>query len=478
MTYDPWFPSGSGLCSPPVDDVAAPLRPLDRPAGRRRRRTRHPERLIAYSFAAVVLIGTALLMLPVAVDARDGAPFVTALFTSTSAVCVTGLAVVDTGTYWSPFGQVVIMLLIQVGGLGIMTLASVGLLLLGRRLGLRRRVLSHADKGAVGVAVVKRLVVLVATLTLMFELFGAAILALRFATGYGYAPWRAIWHGAFHSVSAFNNAGFGLLPTNLSPFVQDWPVNLAVMTMIIAGGLGFPVWLELREHGVRDLHHLTLHTKLMLVGTFGLLVFGALVTLALEWSNPATLGQYGALDKVLPSMFQSVTPRTAGFNTLDFSQMREESWLTQMMLMFVGAGPASTGGGIKVTTFLVLFLFIASEARGVPDTVAFGRRIPVEAIRQSFSIAFIAMNAVVIGTLVMLTDSHFAFVRVLFEAVSAFGTVGLSTGITPHLPDLSQYVLIALMYLGRVGPYTLALAFALRQRPIKIRYATEAPIIG
>ncbi len=461
-----------------MDDVAAPLRPLARTEGRRRRRPRHPERLIAYSFAAVVLLGTVLLMLPWSVAARDGAPFVTAIFTSTSAVCVTGLAVVDTGTYWSPFGQVVIMVLIQIGGLGIMTLASVGLLLLGRRLGLRRRVLSHADKGAVGVAVVKRLVILVATLTLTFEILGAGVLALRFGFSYGYDPWQAIWHGMFHSVSAFNNAGFGLLPTNLSPFVQDWPVNLAVMTMIIAGGLGFPVWLELREHGLRDLHHLTLHTKLMLVGTAALLVVGALATLALEWSNPATLGQYDTIDKVLPSLFQSVTPRTAGFNSLDYSQMHEETWLTQMMLMFVGAGPASTGGGIKVTTFIVLFLFIVAEARGVPDTAAFGRRIPVEAIRQAFSIAFIAMNAIVIGTLIMLTDTHLAFVRVLFEAVSAFGTVGLSTGITPSLPDLSQYVLVALMYLGRVGPYTLALAFALRQRPLKIRYATEAPIIG
>jgi len=177
-------------------------------------------------------------------------------------------------------------------------------------------------------------------------------------------------------------------------------------------------------------------------------------------------------------MFQSVTPRTAGFNTLDYSQMHEETWLTQMMLMFIGAGPASTGGGIKVTTTLVLCLFIVAEARGVPDTVAFGRRVPVEAVRQGFSIAFLALNAVVLGTMIMLIAGPESFVKLLFEAFSAFGTVGLSTGITFGLPDVSKYVLVTLMYLGRVGPYTLAAALALRQRPVKFRYAAEAPIIG
>jgi trk system potassium uptake protein TrkH len=457
-------------------DVAAPLRPVD--TRRRRRGARHPERLIAYSFAIVITIGTGLLLLPLATSSGNAAPFVTALFTSTSCVCVTGLAVVDTGTYWSPFGQVVMLLLIQIGGLGIMTLASIGLVLLGRRIGLRRRVLGAADKGQSGFAFVKRLTLLVATLTLAFEGLGTAIFAVRMYVSYDYSAWKSIWYGLFHCVSAFNNAGFGLLPTNIAPWVQDWPVNLIVMTLIVAGGLGFPVWLELFEHRLRDLRHLSIHTKMMLVGTAALLLLGTVSVLALEWGNPGTLGHYDAVNKILPSMFQSVTPRTAGFNSLDYSQMREETWLTQMMLMFVGAGPASTGGGIKVTTLLVLFLFITSEARGVPDTVAFGRRIPVEAIRQGFSITFIAINAIVIGTLIMMINSNVGFARLLFEAFSAFGTVGLSTGITFDLPDLSKYVLVALMYLGRVGPYTLAAAFALRQRPVKFRYAAEAPIIG
>lgn len=457
-------------------DIAAPLRPVS--AGKRRRVKWHPERLIAYAFAVVIVIGTALLMLPISTTGGDDPPFVSALFTATSCVCVTGLAVVDTGTYWSPFGQVVMLLLIQVGGLGIMTLASIGLVLLGRRIGLRQSVLGAADKGQSGLAFVKRLAKLVAVLTLTFEAIGTAIFAIRMYVSYDYSAWKSFWYGLFHCVSAFNNAGFGLLPTNLSPWVQDWPVNLVVMTLIVAGGLGFPVWLELYEHRLRDLRHLSVHTKVMIVGTAALLVAGTVSVLVFEWGNPGTLGQYDTVHKILPSMFQSVTPRTAGFNSLDYSQMREETWLTQIMLMFVGAGPASTGGGIKVTTMAVLFLFIVSEARGVPDTVMFGRRVPISAIRQAFSITFIAINAIVIGTLVMMIDSDISFVRLLFEAFSAFGTVGLSTGITFTLPDLSKYVLVALMYLGRVGPFTLALAFALRQRPVKFRYAAEAPIIG
>ena len=281
-------------------------------------------------------------------------------------------------------------------------------------------------------------------------------------------------------VSAFNNAGFGLLPDEPVAVRRGLAVNLVVMTLIVAGGLGFPVWLELYEHRLRDLRHLSIHTKVMIVGTAALLRGRhRLRARCFEWGNPGTLGPLRRYHKLLPSMFQSVTPRTAGFNSLDYSQMHEETWLTQMMLMFVGAGPASTGGGIKVTTMVVLFLFIVSEARGRSGHGHLrARRVPISAVRQGFSITFIAMNAIVIGTLVMMLGSDREFVRLLFEAFSAFGTVGLSTGITFDLPDVSKYVLVALMYLGRVGPFTLAAAFALRQRPVKFRYAAEAPIIG
>jgi trk system potassium uptake protein len=444
----------------------------------RGRGLRHPERLIAYSFAAAIAGGTGLLMLPFATATGDAPPLVTAVFTSTSAVCVTGLAAVDTGSYWSGFGQVVILALIQIGGLGIMTLATLGLFLLGRRVGLRRRVIVQADAAAASLAVVRRLALLVGALTLAFEAVGTAALAVHLWWSYGYAPGEALWQGLFHAVSAFNNAGFGLLPTNLMPFVQDFTVNVVVMALIVAGGLGFPVWLELRDAAADRRRMLSVHAKLMLIGTAALIVGGALVFLAFEWSNPATLGQFSPAHRVLPSLFQSVTPRTAGFNTIDYGQVREQTLVSQMMLMFVGAGPASTGGGIKVTSFLVLILFVLSEARGEPETNVFGRRLPVEAIRQAFSITFIAANAIIIGAVVILAASSEPFIRVVFEAASAFGTVGLSTGITPHLDAISQYTLSMLMYLGRVGPYTLAVAFALRQRRSRYRYAAEAPLIG
>lgn len=438
----------------------------------------HPERLIAISFAAAILIGTAFLLLPWSTASGDDAPFITALFTTTSAICVTGLTVVDTGTYWSGFGQFVIMLEFQIGGLGVMTLTALTIVLFGRRIGLRQRVLTQAGAAASSLGTARRLAVAIGAFTFLFESITATVLTLRFWQGYDMSFPRALWFGVFHAISAFNNAGFGLLPDNLVRFVQDPTVSLAIAAAIISGGLGFPVWLELRDRGLRGVTRLSLHARLTLSTTAVLLVLGFVAVLVLEWSNPATLGQWPFAEKLLPSFFQSVTPRTAGFNTLDYSQMREETWLTQMMLMFVGAGPASTGGGIKVTSAAVLLLFVVAEARGHPDTIAFGRRLPAEAIRQSFVIAFLALNAIVVGTLAIMVETDFGFARILFEAISAFGTVGLSTGITFDLPDVSRIVLVLLMYLGRVGPYTLALAFALRQHRVKYRYAEERPIIG
>jgi potassium uptake TrkH family protein len=457
-------------------DAAHPLRPPAQPL--RPRGVRHPARLIAGSFAITVLVGTALLALPPAAASGDGAPFVTALFTSTAAVCVTGLAVVDTGSYWSPFGQVVLLALIQVGGLGIMSLTTFLFIAVGRRVRLRQRVVTAAGSAASDLGSVRRLALAIGLFTVGFELLGAALLTLRFAVSYDQPLGSAAWHGVFHAISAFNNCGFGLRPDNLVVYAQDPVVSLTVAGLLIFGGLGFPVWLELRDRRFRGFRRFTLHTKLVVLGSLALIAFGTLAVLALEWSNPATLGQWDAPHKLLPAFFQGVTPRTAGFNTVDYAGMHEETWITQMMLMFVGGAPASTAGGIKVTTFAVLLVFVASEARGVPDPSLFGRRIPAEVVRQSFSIAFIAMNAVVLGSLVLLVDTALPWVQVLFESISAFGTVGLSTGITGSLPNLSQLVLVALMFLGRTGPYTLAIAFALRQRPQKFRYAEESPIVG
>ena len=440
-------------------------------------RRRHPAQLIVFAFALGVLAGTALLLLPFATTEEGSASFTTALFTSTSALCVTGLIVVDTPTYWTQFGQVVILGLIQVGGIGIMTLASLLALLVARRLGLRTRLLAQAETAAPELRDVRRLVLGVVLLSLLFEAVAAIVLTLRFWISYDMGLGSAVWRGIFHAVSAFNNAGFALWNDNLVGFVTDGWVSVTVALAVVAGSLGFPVWLELwrRRLGPRAW---TLHTKLTVGVTFALIAFGFAAVAAFEWSNAATTGGLGADEKLLASFFQGVTPRTAGFNTLDFGSATEETLFVTDLLMFIGAGSASTGGGIKVTTFALLLLMVWAEVRGDPHVSAFGRRVPPHAQRQAFAVAFIATVAVVAGTLVLMADTAHPFREVLFEAVSAFGTVGLSTGITADWNDLGRLVLVALMFLGRTGPYTLAVALALRERQRLYRFPEERPIIG
>jgi potassium uptake TrkH family protein len=440
-------------------------------------RRRHPAQLIVFAFALGVLAGTALLLLPFATAEEGSASFTTALFTSTSALCVTGLIVVDTPTYWTQFGQVVILGLIQVGGIGIMTLASLLALLVARRLGLRTRLIAQAETAAPELRDVRRLVLGVVLLSLLFEAVAASVLTVRFWASYDMGLGSAVYRGVFHAVSAFNNAGFALWSDSLVGFVTDGWVSLTVAFAIIAGSLGFPVWLELWRRGASP-RTWTLHTKLTVGVTFALVAAGFAAVAAFEWSNAATAGGLGTDGKLLASFFQGVTPRTAGFNTLDYASVTEETLFVTDLLMFIGAGSASTGGGIKVTTFALLVLMVWSEVRGDPHVSAFGRRVPAHAQRQAFSVAFIATAAVVAGTVVLMADSVHPFRDVLFEAVSAFGTVGLSTGITAEWNDLGRVTLVVLMFLGRTGPYTLAVALALRERQRLYRFPEERPIIG
>jgi potassium uptake TrkH family protein len=440
-------------------------------------RRRHPAQLIVFAFALGVLAGTALLLLPFATAEDGSASVTTALFTSTSALCVTGLIVVDTPTYWTHFGQVVILGLIQVGGIGIMTLASLLALLVARRLGLRTRLLAQAETAAPELRDVRRLVLGVVLLSLLFEAIAASVLTVRFWASYDMGLGSAVYRGVFHAVSAFNNAGFALWSDSLVGFVTDGWVSLTVAFAIIAGSLGFPVWLELWRRGASP-RTWTLHTKLTVGVTFALVAAGFAAVAAFEWSNAATAGGLGTDGKLLASFFQGVTPRTAGFNTLDYASVTEETLFVTDLLMFIGAGSASTGGGIKVTTFALLVLMVWSEVRGDPHVSAFGRRVPAHAQRQAFSVAFIATASVVAGTVVLMADSVHPFRDVLFEAVSAFGTVGLSTGITAEWNDLGRVTLVVLMFLGRTGPYTLAVALALRERQRLYRFPEERPIIG
>lgn len=437
---------------------------------------RHPAQLIVFAFALGIVVGTGLLLLPVATESGDSAPFLTAAFTSTSAICVTGLVVADTPAYWSTFGEVVIMGLVQVGGFGIMTLASLLVFLLAGRLGLRGRLLAQAEVAAPMLADVRRLVMSVAVMSLVFEAITAIVLTLRWWTGYEYGFGRSLYLGVFHAVTAFNNAGFALWSDNLTPFATDAWICVPIALAIIAGGIGFPVWLELWR--IRAPRRWSLHTKLTLVVTAILLVVGTGAVLAFEWGNDGTLGPLGTGGKLLAGFFQGVSPRTAGFNTVDFGQMELETLFVTDFLMYVGTGSAATGGGIKVTTLAVLLLMVWAELRGEPHVSAFGRRIPAHAQRQAFAIATLALAAVLGSTLALMSASEFTLSQALFESFSAFGTVGLSTGITADVAAYGQWILILLMYLGRVGPHTFGVALVLRERKRLYRFPEERPIIG
>ena len=442
-----------------------------------RPRLRHPAQVIAVAFGTAVLAGTVLLLLPVARTGPHGAPFVTALFTTTSAVCVTGLTTVDTASYWSDFGQAVILALIQVGGFGIMTLASLVGLLLSRRLGLRTRLTAAAETKSVGLGDVRSVLLGVAKVSLLFEASTAVLLTGRFLLGYHEPFGRAVYLGVFHAVSAFNNAGFSLYRDSLTRFATDPWICLPIAAAVIAGGLGFPVLFELRRR-LRQPQQWSLHTKLTLGTYAALVVVGTLFVIASEWDNPGTLGALHTPGRLLAGFVQAVMPRTAGFNSLDYGQMQEGTLLGTIILMFIGGGSASTAGGIKVTTFILLFFVIYSEVRGEAEVNAGDRRIGSRVQRQALTVALLAVGLVVAATLLLMELVNFPLVDVLFETVSAFSTVGLSTGITPHLPADAQIVLAALMFVGRLGPVTLVSALALRERQRRYSLPEGRPLIG
>ncbi|MDY7102082.1 MAG: potassium transporter TrkG [Actinomycetota bacterium] len=437
----------------------------------------HPSRAVTILFLVAITVGTCLLMLPVATAGPGGAPFLTAVFTSTSAICVTGLAVVDTPVYWTPFGQAMILVLIQLGGLGVMTLASMLTIFISHNLGLRQRLIALTETGTVELGDLRSILAGVIRITIAAELLFTIILTARFALGHGQPFGRALWLGTFHAISAWNNAGFALYSRSLANFESDPFILLPVAVAVIVGGIGFPVMFDLWTRR-RRIGLWTLHTKLTLVGTAILLVGGWIVLGVFEWSNPATLGPMDVPGKLLNSFFSSTMTRTAGFNSIEIGSMTDPSILFQTLLMFIGGGSASTAGGIKVTTFAVLVLIVWAEARGDQDTIAFGRRISGSAQRQAVSITIVAMVAVFVATLVLLAVSPRPLKEDLFEAFSGFGTVGLSTGITPSLPALGQVLLMFLMFAGRLGPLTISAALVAQEHERLYRYPQERPLIG
>jgi len=443
-----------------------------------RPRVQHPAQMIVAGFAIAIGIGTGLLMLPAAKAGAGAASALEALFTSTSAVCVTGLIVVDTPAYWSGFGQAVILALIQVGGLGIMTFASWLVLLVSRRrMGLKARLTAATETKTMGLGDVRSVVVRVVKVSLLLEAITAAILTVRLGTTYGESWPRALWLGVFHAVSAFNNAGFALYSDSLMGFVTDPWICLPIAGAVIAGGLGFPVLFELRRR-FRKPRSWSLHTKIVLGASAIFLVGGSAFITAVEWSNPATLGPLDAPGKLLAGFFQGVMPRTAGFNSVDTSQMNPATWLGTDVLMFIGGASAGTAGGIKVTTFAVLFFVIYAEIRGEGAVNIFRRRLHGDLQRQALTVVLLSVAAVAVSTLAFMVFADFSLDQSLFEVTSAFGTVGLSTGITAKLAGGEQLLLTALMFTGRLGPITIASALALRMRVRMYDLPEERPVIG
>ncbi|MGQ0630325.1 MAG: TrkH family potassium uptake protein [Sporichthyaceae bacterium] len=445
--------------------------------GRVRERLAHPARIIATAFAVLVLTGTALLMLPFATTDGEAPHVIDALFTATSAACVTGLAIVDTGGHWSPFGEVVILVLMQVGGLGIMTLATLVALVVSRRMGLRHRLLIQAETKALNLADLRRILRAIVTFSLGTEAVVATILTLRFALGHDYAWGRAIYHGIFHAVAAFNNGGLALYPDSMSGFVDDPIVSTTISLAVLLGGIGYLVVFELTRNWRRPREWSVL-TKLTLGVSAVLLVGGTAALTIAEWSNPATFGPLSIGDKLSAGFFAAVMPRSGGLNSVPTGEMTEESLLTQTILMFIGGGSASTAGGIKVTTFGLLAFVIWAEMRG-ETRVHVGRRQIAEANqRQALAIALMSIGIVMSAALALLHMTDFTAERVLFEVTSAFGTVGLSTGITADLGRDGHVLLVVLMFIGRIGPLTLASALALRERDRRFELPEERTIVG
>lgn len=443
------------------------------------RRTKffHPGRIIPFAFLAVIGLGTALLMLPAARTDPGHAPFVIALFTATSAVCVTGLAATDTATYWTPLGQAVILVLAQVGGLGIMTGATLLGLLVSRRLGLSTRLIAQAETRSLRLGDVTTVLRLILIVTLAMEAATMVALTVRFRYAYDHDWGEALWHGLCHAVFAFNHAGFSTYSDNLARFARDPLILAPIMLTVTISSLGFPVIHELAD-GARRPSRWSIHSKMTILGSALLLIIGFAAVAAYEWDNAATIGALAWPDKLLNAAFHSVMTRSAGFNSVDIGKMEPATLMVSDILMLIGGGSAGTAGGIKITTFLILGFVVWAEIHGKEDTTAFRRRISPQAQRQALSVVLLAVGVVAIGVLIMLSLTSFAFEVVLFEVVSAFATTGLSTGITPHLPAPALVLLTCLMFLGRVGTITVASVLALKERGTTFRYPEERPIVG
>lgn len=435
-----------------------------------------PTRLALGAFTGLIVVFTALLMLPAATVEHEPTPLTDALFTAVSGICVTGLSTVDTGTHWSTFGLTVIMIAVKLGGLGLMTVASLLSLSVTHRLGLAQRVFTLQETRAERLAEVGGVLKVILVTSTAFELLTfVALTPYMVITEHGFG--ESVFLGMFYAISAFNNAGFVPEAAGVAQYVGDPFFIIPIGLAVFAGSLGFPVILVVVKR-LRTPRRWSIHAKLTLTTTFLLLVLGAVGIGLLEWNNPSTLGQHSTGTKLLATWFAGIMPRSGGFATLDVGAMTAETRLLTDLLMFIGGGSGSTAGGIRVTTFALLMLAIWAEVRGNPDVEVFGRRIPQETIRQAIGVLVMSAATVFLATFLVLRMSTFTLDQTLFEVLSAYGTVGLSTGITTLLPTDAKWVIILCMYVGRLGPMTLGAALAVRSRVRMVQLPKERPIVG
>ncbi|MDU8964797.1 MAG: TrkH family potassium uptake protein [Clostridium sp.] len=431
--------------------------------------------ILALGFLIVIIIGAIILSLPI--SSRTGEPtnFLDAIFTSTSAVCVTGLITLDTSTHWSVFGQTVIITLIEIGGLGFMSFGVLISLILGKKITLRERLVMQEAMNTYSIQGLVKMVKYVLIFTMSVQFFGALLLSTQFVPEYGIG--RGIFYSIFHSISAFCNAGFDLFGTSLVGYSSNSVVILVISALIIIGGLGFTVLLEIYEF--KGMKKLSLHSKLVLITTAILVFGGAILMLIFEYNNVDTIANMNIKDKLLNSFFASVTPRTAGFNSISTSGMTLASKFLTIILMFIGGSPGSTAGGLKTVTFGILVLTVICVIKGREDTELFGRRFTKEIVYKSFTLLFIGVSLVIFSTMILsYTEVGVSFIDLLYETTSAFGTVGITLGLTPNLSSIGKVLIMLMMYFGRVGPLTVMLALTRKRKKSGYKYPEGKILIG
>lgn len=438
-----------------------------------------PSQILTLGFLTFILIGTLLLMLPF--STTNGISFIDALFTSTSAICVTGLIVMDTPKDFTLWGQVIILFLIQIGGLGYMTSATIISLAIGKRIGLGERLIMKEALNVLSLEGIVKFTKKVLFITIFFEMLGTVILGIRFAADLGIA--RGLYYGLFHAVSAFNNAGFSLFSDNLINYRGDITVNLVICVLIFFGGIGFLVINDIYNFCRNNIVRLSVHTKITLATSGVLIVVYAIMMLIFENSNPATMKNMSLIEKILASVFSSITARTAGFNTIDYSLLRIETLFLTIIIMFIGASPGSAGGGIKTTTFALIIASIYATMRGMRDTVLFRRRIPLETISRSYLLATLAAILIIVISMLIIYYEDTKYLSTIFEVISAFGTVGLSVGdggtrsFSALLTPAGKFFISFAMFAGRLGPLTLAVA-VMAKTEVRFRYPEGRVLIG